>query len=82
MKPLCPLVHKRHRLEVSIVETLREGGRVKHSTLPALAVSRAKIYGRAKPSGSNARPDLRAYQIGSVLISIGCAKPSLRAFRQ
>ncbi len=38
MKPLCPLVHKRHRLEVSIVETRRESRKVSISTSPALAV--------------------------------------------
>jgi hypothetical protein len=27
MKPLCPLVEKRQRLEVSIVEAYREGGK-------------------------------------------------------
>ena len=36
MKPLCPLVNKRHRLEVSIVETRREGGKVKHKHVAAL----------------------------------------------
>jgi hypothetical protein len=36
MKPLCPLVHKRHRLEVSIVETRREDGKVKHRHIASL----------------------------------------------
>jgi hypothetical protein len=36
MKPLCPLVHKRHRLEVSIVETRREDGKVKHKHVASL----------------------------------------------
>jgi hypothetical protein len=36
MKPLCPLVHKRHRLEVSIVETRREAGKVKHKHVASL----------------------------------------------
>jgi hypothetical protein len=36
MKPLCPLVHKRHRLEVSIVETYREGGRVRQRHVASL----------------------------------------------
>jgi hypothetical protein len=36
MKPLCPLVYKRHRLEVSIVETRRDGGKVKHKHVASL----------------------------------------------
>jgi len=36
MKPLCPLVHKRHRLEVSIVETRREDGKVKQKHVASL----------------------------------------------
>jgi hypothetical protein len=36
MKPLCPLVHKRHRLEVSIVETRREGGKIKQKHVASL----------------------------------------------
>jgi hypothetical protein len=36
MKPLCPLVQKRRRLEVSIVETRREGGKVKHKHVASL----------------------------------------------
>jgi hypothetical protein len=36
MKPLCPLVEKRHRLEVSIVETRREGGKVKQQHIASL----------------------------------------------
>jgi hypothetical protein len=36
MKPLCPLVEKRHRLEVSIVETCREGGKVRHKHIASL----------------------------------------------
>jgi hypothetical protein len=36
MKPLCPLVQKRHRLEVSIVETCRDGGKVKQKHVASL----------------------------------------------
>jgi hypothetical protein len=36
MKPLCPLAKPRHRLEVSIVETRREGGKVKHKHVASL----------------------------------------------
>jgi hypothetical protein len=36
MKPLCPLVRKRHRLEVSIVETRREGNKVKQNHVASL----------------------------------------------
>jgi hypothetical protein len=36
MKPLCPLVHKRHRLEVSIVEARREGGKVRQKHIASL----------------------------------------------
>ena len=36
MKPLCPLVQKRYRLEVSIVETRREGGKVKQKHVASL----------------------------------------------
>jgi hypothetical protein len=36
MKPICPLVHKRSRLEVSIVETRREGGKVRQKHLAGL----------------------------------------------
>jgi hypothetical protein len=36
MKPLCPLVHKRHRLEVSIVETCREGGKIRQKHVASL----------------------------------------------
>src|SRR5215831_15636388 len=36
MKPLCPLVHKRQRLEVSIVETHREGGKVRQKHIASL----------------------------------------------
>jgi hypothetical protein len=36
MKPLCPLVHKRQRLEVSIVETRREDGKVRHKHIASL----------------------------------------------
>jgi hypothetical protein len=37
MKPLCPLVQKRHRLEVSIVETHREGGKVRQKHIASIA---------------------------------------------
>jgi hypothetical protein len=36
MKPLCPLVEPRHRLEVSIVETRREGGKVRQRHIASL----------------------------------------------
>jgi hypothetical protein len=36
MKPLCPLVHKRQRLEVSIVETYRKGGKVRQRHIASL----------------------------------------------
>src|SRR5262249_39560954 len=36
MKPLCPLMHKRQRLEVSIVETHREGGKVRQKHIANL----------------------------------------------
>jgi hypothetical protein len=36
MKPICPLVQKRHRLEVSIVEARREGGKVKQKHVASL----------------------------------------------
>jgi hypothetical protein len=36
MKPLCPLVQKRHRLEVSIVETCREDGKVRQRHIASL----------------------------------------------
>jgi hypothetical protein len=36
MKPLCPLVHKRHRLDVSIVETRREGGNVRQKHIASI----------------------------------------------
>jgi hypothetical protein len=36
MKPLCPLVEPRHRLEVSIVETHREGGKVRQKYIASL----------------------------------------------
>jgi hypothetical protein len=36
MKPLCPLAQPRHRLEVSIVETRREGGKVRQKHIASL----------------------------------------------
>jgi hypothetical protein len=36
MKPLCPLAHPRVRLEVSILETRREGGKVKQEHVASL----------------------------------------------
>jgi len=36
MKPLCPLTHARIRLEVSILETRREGGKVKQQHVASL----------------------------------------------
>jgi len=36
MKPLCPLTHPRIRLEVSILETRREGGKVKQQHVASL----------------------------------------------
>jgi hypothetical protein len=36
MKPLCPLAHPRVRLEVSILETRREGGKVKQQHVASL----------------------------------------------
>jgi hypothetical protein len=36
MRPICPLKEQRRRLEVSIVETRREGGRVKHRHIASL----------------------------------------------
>jgi hypothetical protein len=36
MKPLCPMVQKRHRLEVSIVETQRDGKKVRQIHIASL----------------------------------------------
>jgi hypothetical protein len=44
MKPLCPLKQKRHRLEVSIVETHREGRKVRQKHIASLGSIDADQY--------------------------------------